>query len=887
MTLMFTARPVTAASARRWLTLVVVGALCAATVVASEDAASAVDPSLQSFDEVCSEKVTEPYPTVSVKATGAHARAIDCLARYGIIHSPDDGPFRPQSTLTRGQLATLLSRFIQVARPDHRHTSVESSFRDIQSSRHRESIVFLESMGVATGLSATGYGPDAAATRGQKALFLHRTLTMLGISFDDTQRSSFRDVPSGSAQADAIELLAAAGIVDGAPNRFAPDRELDRQQAAAFLLRSALALHAKGLWGPTAVNVPPGTTEPPSHDDHSTPDPGAPDPGHDHGTPEPGHDHGTPDPGHDHGTPDPGHDHGKPDLGHDHGSPDPGTGEPTPTPSDPVAAGRWTAPSTWPSGAVPSASTDVVIDRHVVVDGAVTAATVRIVPGGILEFDPARSSRLEVRGNVTVEGELRMRPASADHEHVLRFVGIDETKFVGGHTDRPVASDVGLWVVGDGKLNLHGTPREAWNRTGVSPTWRPDDELRLTPTAAGDFSTFRRFTARETVPAVSGPAGAQRAEILNLTRNVRIEGTGDGTAHPRSNGRAHVMIIGNQPQTIRYVELRHMGPRKEHEGFTRGVDGRYPLHVHRMGNRAQGTLIEGVVVRNSGHRAFVVHASHGVTLRDTISYDTFDEAYWWDPDSNQSYPANASHDVRYERAVAALVRSDPDFRGYHLAGFWLGQGERNACVECVAVGVLGNNSAGGFVWAEQHNEKPNVWEFVDSVAHNNRVSGIRIWQNDPKIHEITRFTGYRNGEIGIDHGAYGNRYQFLDNLLFENGTAVLAHVPGGSSWRNMQATATGSIVRITSHVGRGEEPTLFLGGSWKAPTAVRVMESVKDQRGRYDFVNIEFNGRELQPSDFSIQTIHPETRLRVQRSDGTAFQITAEGTTIIPRFHPR
>lgn len=59
---------------------------------------------------------------------------------------------------------------------------------------------------------------------------------------------------------------------------------------------------------------------------------------------------------------------------------------------------------------------------------------------------------------------------------------------------------------------------------------------------------------------------------MNLTCNVRIEGT--------EGHRAHVFIHSSQPQSIRYAQLRYMGPRQADGGYTSLVLGRYGLHFH-------------------------------------------------------------------------------------------------------------------------------------------------------------------------------------------------------------------------------------------------------------------------------------------------------------------
>jgi hypothetical protein len=99
--------------------------------------------------------------------------------------------------------------------------------------------------------------------------------------------------------------------------------------------------------------------------------------------------------------------------------------------------------------------TSVTLDRDVRIAGANIA--------GALTFDATSSVSLLTDRNVVVTGSLTMAPASATTEHRLRFVDVDDTKFI-GNTMGPVDGDVGLWVMGAGRLALNGAPKTAWTR---------------------------------------------------------------------------------------------------------------------------------------------------------------------------------------------------------------------------------------------------------------------------------------------------------------------------------------------------------------------------------------------------------------------------------------
>jgi hypothetical protein len=419
---------------------------------------------------------------------------------------------------------------------------------------------------------------------------------------------------------------------------------------------------------------------------------------------------------------------------------------------------------------------------------------------------------VETPRNVVVEGTLRMRPGAT-----LRFVNVNESAFVGGGMD-PVVSDVGLWVMGDGVLDALGTPRAAWNRTGSDPSWLPADELVLTPSARGDFGGGG-FAAYSGGAVPQAHPRVPPAEVLNLTRDVVIEGT--------PGGRSHIFIRSTRPQTIRHVLVRHVGPRKA--GIK--VVGRWPLHFHHMDDASRGSVVEGVVVRNAGSHAFVPHMSHGITFRECIAYDVQEDAYWWDP-ADSSLPKEAPPDsftngTLYERCVAALVKPGDHHPTGRLTGFNLTQGTipfSNRAIGCVAVGVVQRGHPSGFHWAEF--QQGEAWVVEDCIAHNNPAHGIFVWWNVSagRNHSVKRFIGYRNGEAGISHGAYVGEWLYEDAVLVENVLAgVLQHAHSRSESeriRYVRPTVIGSPVAFKE----GDVNSLFAS----SPPVQVVGETVSD-----------------------------------------------------------
>ena len=297
-------------------------------------------------------------------------------------------------------------------------------------------------------------------------------------------------------------------------------------------------------------------------------------------------------------------------------------------------------------------------------------------------LDPNKSITLTSSGNVLVLGELVMKPASGDIEHALIFQGVDNSAFVGGGMD-PVPTDVGLWVMGDGRLDLEGEEKPAWGYE-YDPSWQ-GDEVMAAPNTPGDYFVFEEVTSTPPPNELGYPT-----ELINLTRNVRIEGTPEGFSH--------VFLRSTQPQTIRYVALRYMAP---HFGDSDRT-GRYGLHFHMAGEGSRGSIVEGVVVRDAGNHAFVPHASHGITFRDTIAYNVLNEAYWWDPPPEEDDTSNDTNDLIWDRAVVAGVDLGVEGNKFRLAGFFLGNGANVTISNSVAVAVRGepDSESSGFIWPE-------------------------------------------------------------------------------------------------------------------------------------------------------------------------------------------
>jgi hypothetical protein len=243
---------------------------------------------------------------------------------------------------------------------------------------------------------------------------------------------------------------------------------------------------------------------------------------------------------------------------------------------------------------------------------------------------------------------------------------------------------------------------------------------------------------------------------MNLTRNVRIEGTAEG--------HAHVHIMAMVPQHIAYAAFRYLG--------VKGVLGRYPVHFHMAGNMTRGSKVVGCVVRDSGMHAFWPHSSNGITFRDCVAYTINEEVFGWDDEDR-------TNDIVWDHCLAANVTTDQ----HRMGAFMLGVGKGNVIRDSVAIGIHATEDSGAFNWIEKDIHAPGTWKFpAGNVAHNNECNGALTWQNTHDVHPVVGFLAYRNGSAGINHGAYSNDYHYIDCRLLENETAgVVCHADSHSA----------------------------------------------------------------------------------------------------------
>ena len=190
----------------------------------------------------------------------AHGEAILCAVGYGLVSGFGDGTYRPGQAVTRGQTASVVAAWLEVATGFALEVPEEELFTD-QGLTHGEAISKLAAIEVIAGRGDGTFRPEDPLTRGQFARVIVNAISYADVFSTsgplppppDATADGFDDV-AGIAFEDDILALAGTGITTGIDDhRFAPGEQITRGQLATFLMRSADYLDRHQRWKPTAV----------------------------------------------------------------------------------------------------------------------------------------------------------------------------------------------------------------------------------------------------------------------------------------------------------------------------------------------------------------------------------------------------------------------------------------------------------------------------------------------------------------------------------------------------------------------------------------------------------------------------------------------------------
>ena len=156
-----------------------------------------------------------------------HEPNIIRLAGLGVTTGCDFAMYCPDDSVTRGQMATFISRALDL------EPAGINWFDDDNGTTHEDGINALAEAGITTGCDNGMYCPNDFITREHMAAFIANAFDL-----PESGDNAFDDVIDNQ-HAPAIHAMAAAGITSGCRNgNYCPDDPVSRAQMASFLIRA-------------------------------------------------------------------------------------------------------------------------------------------------------------------------------------------------------------------------------------------------------------------------------------------------------------------------------------------------------------------------------------------------------------------------------------------------------------------------------------------------------------------------------------------------------------------------------------------------------------------------------------------------------------------------
>lgn len=178
---------------------------------------------------------SNPFSDVSQNAW--YYSAVAYVSQNGLFTGTSVNTFRPDTTMTRGMLVTVLYRLAKASE------QASLPFPDVPSNMYyTEAVGWASDNGIVNGYQNGQFGPDDPITREQLATILQRYAKFAGQDVSQTQNlSGFSDESRISPWArDALGWAVARKLIQGkGNNRLDPTGLATRAEVAAILMRFA------------------------------------------------------------------------------------------------------------------------------------------------------------------------------------------------------------------------------------------------------------------------------------------------------------------------------------------------------------------------------------------------------------------------------------------------------------------------------------------------------------------------------------------------------------------------------------------------------------------------------------------------------------------------
>ena len=213
------------------------------------------------YERSCGSSAQAYSPFADVRPN-AHNQAVGCLAFLGVSEGRNTSAgrlYQPRSRMLRDQMASLVARTIDLV-PDDVYrlppASEGASFPDVDGV-HEDNIRRLVAAEIVEGREDGTYAPRRPVTRAQMASFVARAIE--AVTGEELPRAEepYEDL-DGIVHTENIEKLTAIGVVQGpAPNVYAPQTYITRQEVATMLARGLDYLASQGAFDRRDIDPPP------------------------------------------------------------------------------------------------------------------------------------------------------------------------------------------------------------------------------------------------------------------------------------------------------------------------------------------------------------------------------------------------------------------------------------------------------------------------------------------------------------------------------------------------------------------------------------------------------------------------------------------------------
>ena len=227
---------------RRFMSMMGAIAVAAVTLAGTTPAGAAV-PEARSTASACTFDGGFEDGFADVASSNPHEANVDCIVYWQVTTGMRPGVYAPAGTVTRGQMASFLARFIERS-GGSLPSNPPNAFPDDDGTTHAANIDKLAAVGIAGGRSDGTYAPDGPVFRNQMASFVVRTLEhRFDASIEEGAGADYFTDDDGDTHEPNIDKAAAVGITGGTSDTtYGPRLQVRRDQMASFLARSLAEL---------------------------------------------------------------------------------------------------------------------------------------------------------------------------------------------------------------------------------------------------------------------------------------------------------------------------------------------------------------------------------------------------------------------------------------------------------------------------------------------------------------------------------------------------------------------------------------------------------------------------------------------------------------------